>query len=131
MVTMREQLDELARLQEAAKTEQTTIAICAYRRALLRDGDSLLEYVRELEGELEREREEALWAANPNADKARVWLASRDAYLRSEGAAQAFDEMRRQAEEVGQQSGLAKKMCKIFADECIEQAAKRLREGGE
>ena len=48
---MREQLDELARLQEAAMAEQTTIAICAYRRALLRDGDALLEYVRWLEGE--------------------------------------------------------------------------------
>ena len=55
MVTMREKLDELARLQEAAMAEKTTIAICAYRRALLRDGDALLEYVRELQ----RERDEA------------------------------------------------------------------------
>lgn len=58
-------------------------------------------------------------------------IAARDAQLRREGAVEAFNEMRRQAEEVGQQSGLAEKMCKIFADECIEQAAKRLREGGE
>ena len=55
---MREKLDELARLQEAAMAEQTTIAICAYRRALLRDGDSLLEYVRELEGERDQIRAE-------------------------------------------------------------------------
>lgn len=55
-------------------------------------------------------------------------LAARDAQQRREGAIEAFNEMRLQAEEVGQQSGLAKKMCKIFADECIEQAAKRLRE---
>ena len=86
-------LDELARLHAAAMAEKTTVAICAYRRALLRDGDALLEYVRELEGELEREREKSLWAANPNADKARVWLAARDAYLRSEGAAQKLNEM--------------------------------------
>lgn len=58
-------------------------------------------------------------------------LTRRDAQQRREGAIEAFNEMRRQAKEVGQQSGLAKKMCKIFADECIEQAAQRLREGGE
>ena len=50
MVTMREQLDELARLHAEAMAEQTTLAICAYRRALLRDGDALLEYVRKVEG---------------------------------------------------------------------------------
>lgn len=74
---------------------------------------------------------DAVWAAYGNADSARAWLAARDAQQRREGAVEAFNEMRRQAEEVGQQSGLAEKMCKIFADECIEQAAKRLREGGE
>lgn len=74
---------------------------------------------------------DAVWAAYGNADSARAWLAARDARMKREGAVEAFNEMRRQAEEVGQQSGLAKKMCKIFADECIEQAAKRLRDGGE
>ena len=85
----REQLDELARLQAAAMAEKTTIAICAYRRALMGEGDALLEYVRRLE----RERDEAEWAANPNADKARVWLSARDAYLRREGAAEALLEV--------------------------------------
>ena len=103
---MREQLDELARLQAAAKSEQTTIAICAYRRALLREGDYLLEYVRRLEGERDervtmaaRAQEalryvmnglptnDAVWAAYGNADSARAWLAARDAQQRREGAA--------------------------------------------
>ena len=60
MVTMREQLDELARLHAAAMAEQTTLAICAYRRALLRDGDALLEYVRELEEERDEARQAAV-----------------------------------------------------------------------
>ena len=64
----------------------------------------------------------------PTKHNMAAWLAARDAQQRREGAIEAFNEMRLQAEEVGQQSGLAKKMCKIFADECIEQAAKRLRE---
>ena len=55
---MREQLDELARLQAAAMAEKTTLAICAYRRALLRDGDALLEYVRMVEGERDQFRAE-------------------------------------------------------------------------
>ena len=55
---MREQLDELARLHAAAMAEQTTLAICGYRRALLRDGDALLEYVRGLEGERDEARQQ-------------------------------------------------------------------------
>lgn len=56
-------------------------------------------------------------------------LTRRDAQQRREGAAEAYEEMRKQAVEVGKQSGLAAKFCKIFADECIEQSAQRIREG--
>ena len=55
MVITKEKLDELARLHATAMAEKTTIAICTYRRALLRDGDAILEYVRALQ----RERDEA------------------------------------------------------------------------
>ena len=58
MVITKEKLEELARLQEAAKSEKTTLAICAYRRALLRDGDAILEYVREAERERDESRKE-------------------------------------------------------------------------
>ena len=48
--------------------------------------------------------------------------------LRREGAAEAYAEMKRQAEEVGKESGLAARFCKMFAEQCIEEA-QRLREG--
>ena len=116
---MREKLDELARLQEAAMAEQTTIAICAYRRALLREGDALLEYVRQMAWVLEEAKKERDWyneAARGRRELVRQldvlmngehgaarqaalcdivaqfprWLAARDAQQRREGAAEAL-----------------------------------------
>ena len=52
------------------------------------------------------------------------WLSDRDSSIKKAGAESAFSEMRRQADEVGQASGLAAKFCKMFADECIERAEK-------
>ena len=59
-MNINEKLNELARLQSAAMAEQTTIAICAYRRALLREGAALLEYVRQLEAERDQLRAELI-----------------------------------------------------------------------
>ena len=111
---MREKLDELARLQEAAMAEKNYLAICAYRRALLRDGDALLEYVRGLEGEVARLR-----AVSPLVALADASLAARDAQQRREGAAQGIEQAREMLSmaESGEE-----------ADEMMREAVKRLRD---
>jgi len=94
---------------------------------------ALRDKVAELEELLEdakNQRDGALYFMERNDIRNEDEVSARDARMRREGAVEAFSEMRRQAEDVGQQSGLAKKMCKIFADECIEQAEQRLK-GGE
>jgi len=53
----------------------------------------------------------------------------RDAHMKKLGAIEAYDEMRKQAVEVGKESGLAAKFCKLFAEQCIEAAAQLRREG--
>ena len=80
-------LDELARLHAAAKFEHTTLAICAYRRALMREGDALLEYVRELEGERDSYRKQCSDLLNGIA----LAGAEGDARLKREGAAEWLD----------------------------------------
>ena len=84
---MREQLDELERLHAAAKSEKTTIAICAYRRALLRAGDALLEYVRQLEGERDSYRKQCSDLLNGIA----LAGAEGDARMKRGGAAEWLD----------------------------------------
>ena len=107
---MREKLDELARRQEVARSEQTTLAICAYRRALMREGDALLEYVRQLEGELARLR-----AASPLVALAEASLAARDAHMKRLGAAEWLEQNNERLDHMNNWD--------------IEQEAKRLREG--
>ena len=50
------------------------------------------------------------------------WLAEQLAAAKREGAMEAYDEIRRQAEEVGNEPGIAAKMARIVAAECVEKA---------
>ena len=106
-------LDELARLQAAAMAEKTTLAICDYRRALLRAGDALLEYVRQLEGERDSYRKQCSDLLNGIA----LAGAEGDARLKREGAAEWL-------ENAAREGGYYERSSESMLEE-----AKQLREG--
>lgn len=114
-------LAELRRLWEAKESSPSGLdaglsdAECAWMDAVEQSFPALLD-------ELEAAREELREVQNGAA------LQVRDRRMKAIGAAEAFDEMRLQADEVGKESGLSYKFCKLFADECIERAAKLRQE---
>lgn len=57
------------------------------------------------------------------------WLAARDARMRREGATEAWEEMRRQAQEVGLEPGIRAKLLRIVAEECAGQSERLKAEG--
>ena len=104
----KEKLDELARLH--AEAQKTTWQAGAARE-IYAAFPAILEYVRELEGEVDRVRNMSV-----------KWLAENNAQQRREGAAEAYE---RAGDMLSVFTGCAD------AEEMMRDAAKRLREGGE